>query len=475
MAKRQLVVLVILAVVFIASILWSRYCAPDTASTEVPLESSSEKGYVLTLKYGGQQGAGVRSLLSQQCWAESFHLPMYIVEPFIEESICGIPSDLTKTENVLRMSDFFDIDHFNEASRNDGYAEVASWEDFLRSAPRKVIVIQERGFLPGQWYWKKKTAARGHPKVEWEASLSNHGTATCFRPGFFSHCYAVDKMQHLVDYHDFCVVRIVSFDAPIYGDWVMFSESEMYRDIFGRWKPEEVTVLVSYWCDNWYVPNPNLETPSLCADAYVNGFEGKYVASKQITQHVKKYEKAFYKSRNPKLAIMLRLEHTVKELGSTTEGHNGVYTCLKNLINLKNELSPEMIPFVTADIGKYGSISWKKTLKDFKYSTSERKELFEAIRTTVVTLLDNTLNFEEWEDTFIEVSGIEDRGYIAALQRTIASRADCLVLVGGGHFLEIALHEYLRDHPSSCVHFICLEKQFKDEYTNILVKNIQNS
>ena len=139
--------------------------APDyytTAHTEVPLKSTSPepRGYVLTLKYGGQQGAGVRSLLSQQCWAESFHLPMYIVEPFIEESICGIPSDLTKTENVLRMSDFFDIDHFNEASRNDGYAEVASWEDFLRSAPRKVIVIQERGFLPGQVVLEKETSSQ---------------------------------------------------------------------------------------------------------------------------------------------------------------------------------------------------------------------------------------------------------------------------------------------------------------------------
>ena len=464
MAKRQLYVLVMLAVVFLASILW--YCAPDTASTEVPLKSTSEKGYVLTLKYAGQQGAGVRSLLSQQCWAESFHLPMYIVEPFIEESICGIPTDLTKTENVLRMSDFFDIDHFNEASRNSGYTEVASWEDFLRIAPKKVIVVQERG-----WYWHKKPAARGHPKVQWEASLSNHGTATCFRPGFFSLYHAVDKIQHLVDYHDFCVVRIVSFDAPIYGDWVMFSETEMYRDIFGRWKPEEVTVVVSFWANNWYVPNPNLETPSLCTDAHINGFEGKFIASKQLTQHVKKYEDMFYKSRNPKLAIMLRLEHTVAELGSTTEGHNGVYTCLNDVINLKKELSPEMLPFVTADIGNYGSASWNAVLKNVKYSTSERKELFEAIRNTVVTLLDNTLNFEEWEETFIKVSGIEDRGYIAALQRTIASRADCLVLVGGGHFLELALHEYLRDHPSPCIHFICLDKQFKDEYDNILVKN----
>ena len=51
--------------------------------------------------------------------------------------------------------------------------------------------------------------------------------------------------------------------------------------------------------------------------------------------------------------------------------------------------------------------------------------------------------------------GIKDHGYVAALQRTIASRANCLVLVGGGNFLKLALGDYLNFHPnpsSWCIH-----------------------
>ena len=62
-------------------------------------------------------------------------------------------------------------------------------------------------------------------------------------------------------------------------------------------------------------------------------------------------------------------------------------------------------------------------------------------------------------------------GYIAALQRAIASRADCLVLAGGGNFLKMALYQYLDNHPKradQCVHFLCVPKGFEDQYYSIL-------
>ena len=45
-------------------------------------------------------------------------------------------------------------------------------------------------------------------------------------------------------------------------------------------------------------------------------------------------------------------------------------------------------------------------------------------------------------------------GYIAAFQRTLASRADCLVLVGGGYFQELALNDYKRNHPDRSTWYI---------------------
>ena len=52
-----------------------------------PEARQSKRGYVLTLKFTGQQAAGVRGIFSQQCWLKLFGLPMSIVEPFVNESV----------------------------------------------------------------------------------------------------------------------------------------------------------------------------------------------------------------------------------------------------------------------------------------------------------------------------------------------------------------------------------------------------
>ena len=63
------------------------------------------------------------------------------------------------------------------------------------------------------------------------------------------------------------------------------------------------------------------------------------------------------------------------------------------------------------------------------------------------------------EESFAQVASVANSGgYMAALQRTIASKADCLILVGGGYFQELALNDYKMNHPDKnkwCVHLVC--------------------
>lgn len=54
--------------------------------------------------------------------------------------------------------------------------------------------------------------------------------------------------------------------------------------------------------------------------------------------------------------------------------------------------------------------------------------------------------------------GVTDAGYVAGLQRVLAGRADCLVLVGGGDFQTMAAVDYMRYHNSSyCIHLVCVK------------------
>lgn len=86
--------------------------------------------------------------------------------------------------------------------------------------------------------------------------------------------------------------------------------------------------------------------------------------------------------------------------------------------------------------------------------------LTEEAKLLIMDLYSNKLTFEEWEESFNKATGgVKNNGYIAALQRTLASRAKCLVLVGGGSFQELALKDYLKNHPNKedhCIHLLAL-------------------
>ena len=114
---------------------------------------------------------------------------------------------------------------------------------------------------------------------------------------------------------------------------------------------------------------------------------------------------------------------------------------------------------ITADIGKYGS-------NTFHWAVKDKEKLAIGInetKTTMLELTNHTLSFEEWEESYVMAAGgITNSGYIAALQRTIASQADCLVLImGGGNFQDLALQEYGRLHQikkKRCIHYVCIHR-----------------
>ena len=101
-------------------------------------------GYVVALRYSGQQGAGIQALMSLQCWAASFNLPIHILEPILYSTVLvSVPHErsVSLSNNSLRFSDLFDIQHFNRISESIGYVSVGTEEDFLTFAPRDAIYV----------------------------------------------------------------------------------------------------------------------------------------------------------------------------------------------------------------------------------------------------------------------------------------------------------------------------------------------
>ena len=103
-------------------------------------QHTTRRGYVMALKYSGQQGAGIQALISLQCWATSFHLPVAILEPIMPETVfISIPP---QHNSFIRFSDLFDIEHFNRHSQSLGFVPIGTREDFITNAPTEVIYFR---------------------------------------------------------------------------------------------------------------------------------------------------------------------------------------------------------------------------------------------------------------------------------------------------------------------------------------------
>ena len=124
--------------------------------------------------------------------------------------------------------------------------------------------------------------------------------------------------------------------------------------------------------------------------------------------------------------------------------------------------------FVTTDIVKFSSNSWRRIPSELNYSTTEAEYVFTRTRTAVERLVNE--QFTNWENTFISTGKVLPM-YIAALQRTIASRIDCLLLFGGGNFQEVSLSAYLHNHSNKVtrsVHIVCASRSLRKNLLEIL-------
>jgi Zn-dependent oligopeptidase len=178
----------------------------------------------------------------------------------------------------------------------------------------------------------------------------------------------------------------------------------------------------------------------------------------------KRYEDLFLNSSN-EVAVMLRIEHVIDYVNKHRE-QSSIDKCLEEAYQLTKERQQSGRPMVTLDMGKFGSGVWSELTA--KYDVAG---LAEKSKQLLNSLFNNELSYTEWEESFTRATGgVENSGYIAALQRTLASRAKCLVLVGGGTFQDLALKDYLRNHPKredQCVKLVCIYKN-EELFRNII-------
>ena len=426
-----------------------RLSSPDT-------ESVDGRGYVVTLTYSGQQGAGIRAIVSQQCWIgsvvnERYNLQVYALEPLLR--LTSFVSALGR-KTALSFGDFFDIEQFNQASARLGLGQMATIEDFFKSAPKKITLLRFTG--------------EGTTSVVWTAQ----NESDCYKDSLLS-----------LSKGGFCVIQVIQTASRVKRsmnrDTEYIFEDHSDDVLFQNWDPLQSVLVINHWSGGWFAPVDTVPTNTPVSQHPSDSSRCKYSDLEHVREHLMPspsllksstmYKKTFLKVTGNQVkivAVMFRLEHLLTD-GAACHGLNLLTDSFKTCVNGCLQEAVEIIkslqkqdgfssrPFLTHDMGLYGSVSLQKR--------HPKNIVFEeGMNRTMQQLYGHAWTLADLDKSYSEISENVNEGYIAALQRNIASDADCLVLLGGGNFQDLTLHDYIRKHPNvegRCVHFVCVRNE----------------
>ena len=385
---------------------------------------------------------------------KSIQLDVPIVEPFIQNSTLG---GLKGGHDAIRFKDMFNLETFNNISLSEGVPRIIPYPTYLQHAPRKAV------FVNIQRIRRKRTERPlplPLPEVVWSAPA---GSEECYHPDVSSSIIP----PTYADNHHYCYVRIVRAYHQILNKNII-TKDQFYSTVLGGRELVGMTLVLSLWRTPWQVkrcPEVTVEPP-------------KIQQSPHLVEAVERYREQFILSDGQYIAIMLRSEHaylmTQTQIRLHRPTRNTLQQCLNDTLAKAHSLMTDMnisSVFVTADAGMYGTSSWKESVH--KAHRHELPGIIAQVQETVEKLYGGRWSFHDWEQSFSEATGgVKDRGYVAALQRGLASNAACLVLLGGGSFQRLALTSYLHHTKThgqpQCVHLVCMDRMYNEQFNALI-------
>ena len=374
-------------------------------------------GYVLALNFHEQQTRASTNLFTLQCWAKT--LFVNIVEPFVINSYFEFPMNKNQDMN-MRFSDIFQIQSWQALTTHHHFAPLASWDQFIAKAPRKLIVVRFRYLTVKE---HKENMYKGKEAVHLVASSDMEG----YKEGCKASRELDVKISYMINELNFTIVRDVCLNFAR-GDKLTLSQFN--RHIFGGIGPKTVTVVMEEWKG---VDVERSGKRALILDSCMMKTIVQFLTylrpSQQLLCDARKYREKHFRTKKY-ITLMVRTEK-VDSLMQSADIER-MMQCLNTTLQKWRELKKSSNihdTFLAMDIGKYGSYSLMEHNVNTKYQPYSDlyapffREIFGADAT-----------IRTWEIGFEEVATMQDPGYIASLQKTIAMNSKCIIFTGGGSF-----------------------------------------
>ena len=419
------------------------------ASKSMPTETivndeghSQSKGYIIPYKIYEQQTSATRNLWGLQLWAKS--AGMKVVEPFISEHVFSFEALVNGTTNPLKFSDLYDRDYWNSHTTVNGCAPLVSWEELLHKALRKTILV-----LPFAYTGLN---VKHYKMVD---SIDDPSKITGSR-----NCHSVYFSELAMNYFNdlgFQFVREVCIKFK--RDIPPLTMEQFAEHIFGQYKPSEVTVIFALW-QGIRQSRINLSGVDLTR---TNTIQVALMPSKKIIKESDQYVQHFVPAGNKYFGVMVRVERMVL-LFQKSLGFNKVMKymaqCAKQLARLQQFKDHHKWGRTLAiDLGRMGSRGLlDDCIRHQQYCGVSK--LFDLFLTSVFGK--DSWSIEDYEGSFtkhISTDKNDNPAYVAQLQRTIAARSDCMIMIGGkSNFQTAAITFYKNFHPNvteQCIIYHC--------------------
>lgn len=347
---------------------------------------------------------------------------MSVVEPFVKKTDLYSTTEHKGAKNLLKFSDVYDIDHWNAFSRKANSSPLVPWVDFIEKAPRNLITVNIN-----------YGATKRVPEQEW----------TLYKEGCSHKASWNNLVQFLEQKHKFTVVRKICIN---FSHGKEFGPSEFYKEVFGSNKPSNSTVLFGQWrglsTRRVQVRGTGCNAPKATVDAE---------PSKMVLRDAERYRDQYLRTHDY-VAIFARMEKAKqqkKQQGTVTNCFHETLESWRRMVST-TEINTT---FLSTDVGRLGSASFKTAKDDFHGAFSE----------FFATIYGDKLTVDQWESNFESVSGVSHPGYIGILQKAIAAQANCVLFVGGGSFQRNALNLYRKKHAKEdwCIYVVedCTESK----------------
>ena len=388
-------------------------------------------GYVLSLTYREQQTRAAANMYSLQCWAKT--LLVNIVEPFLHDSRLVVPLDPSQ-DSMLPFSHLFSLQAWDVLTVKLGFAPLAPWRQFLAEAPRELIVV----------HLKYSSGMSIHERIVSGEKATHLALTDAYKEGCTQKPGFSNRLDYLAQYR-FKVVREVCVNF-MHGDEITLLQFNTH--VLGSHHPRDVSIVMNEW--RGFAPSTDSGKRVLINDACwarSTILSSLYLRpSKQVYCEAHKYREMYLRGQDY-VAVIVRTEkiRTCSEMNM----HECLQKTLKLLASVQKKTNLSSI-FLSMDIGHYGSNSNASGFSKLDYK-AEYNDFISRIYGKGVSI-------DLWEKSFEDTTSVRETGYIALLQKVLAAKASCLVVVGGGSFQKhtILLHRTFskRKGQTPCVHIL---------------------